>query len=164
MIYPRTKVLERRREVTSMLVRGVSPGEIAEILDVPRQTVYNDIRAVRSGRNEALIAHTRREITAQLYLNAQERARSLWRIADTAQSDYVRVLALKELRLQDQCIVRKLLPVEYLTKEQEKMPPWERGLLLSREMRKCFPPSPGKEEKKEPAVLPEDSPAGDAAD
>ena len=111
MVYPRTKVLERRREVTTLLVRGVPPGEIAEMLGVPRETVYNDIRAVRSGRNPALAAHSRREIVAQLYLNVQARIRRLWHLADTANSEHVQVRALHELRLNDQYITNKLPPV-----------------------------------------------------
>ena len=109
MAYPRTEVLQRRREVTTLLVRGVSPGEIAERLGVRRRTIYNDIRAVRSGRNEALVAHSRREIVAQLYLNAQARSRYLWNLADTAKSEYVMVRVMHELRLNDEHFT-KVLP------------------------------------------------------
>ncbi len=108
MIYPRTKVQERRLEVTTLLVRGVSPAEIAEILEVSRHTIYNDIRYIRSGRNEALVAHTRNEIVSQLYLNAQARARFLWQTAENTDRDYVKVTAMRELRLNDEHIVNKL--------------------------------------------------------
>ena len=122
MIYPRTKVLERRREVTSFLVRGISPGEIAEMLGVPRQTIYNDIRVIRSGKNEALIAHSRRDTFAQLYLTAQERARRLWPIVDGDGPDYVKIRALRELRLQDERIVNKLPPVRHPDDEDLPLP------------------------------------------
>ena len=104
----RTKVLQRRRDVASLLVRGIAPGEIAEILEVTRQTVYNDVRVIRSGKNDALFAHTRMEIIAQLYLNAQERMKYLWRLVEEAEKNYVKVQALRELRLNDERITGKL--------------------------------------------------------
>lgn len=54
MVYPRTKVLDRRCEVTSRLIRGDSPSEIACTLNVSRYTIYNDIRVIRSGKYDAL--------------------------------------------------------------------------------------------------------------
>ena len=120
MIYARTKVHQRRRQVTALLVRGVSPGEIAEMLEVPRQTVYNDIRYIRSGRNEALTAYTRREIVAQLFLNAQARARYLWNLAETAHSEHVRLNTMRELRLNDERVVNKLPPVMTPEEMREK--------------------------------------------
>ena len=108
MIMARTKVFQRRREVTSLLVRGVPPSEIAEMLNIPRHTIYNDIRVIRSAKNDALFAHTRNEIIAQLFLNAQERARYLWHTADNTDKDYVKVRAMQELRLNDERITNKL--------------------------------------------------------
>jgi hypothetical protein len=112
MVHPRTKVLQRRRDVTSLLVRGFVASEIAEALNLPRQTVYNDIRVIRSGKNEALYAFTKSEINAQLHLNVLARGRKLWEVVDNTPSDYTRVYALKEHRLNDERIVRKLPPVE----------------------------------------------------
>jgi len=120
MVYPRTKVFQRRREVTSLLVRGITAGEIAEILEVPRQTVYNDIRFVRSGKNEALMAHARDEVIAQLLLNAQARWRFLWHLAETAESEHVKVQAMRELRLNDEHIVNKLSAIEDAKKRKEE--------------------------------------------
>jgi hypothetical protein len=111
MLYPRTKVHQRRRQVTALLVRGVSPGEIAETLAVPPQTIYNDIRYIRSGRNPALAAYSRNQIVAQLYLNAQARARYLWDLAERADSEHVQLGTMRELRLNDERVVSKLLPV-----------------------------------------------------
>jgi transcriptional antiterminator len=108
MVYSRTKVLARRREVTSLLVRGVPPSEIAEMLNMPRHTIYNDIRVIRSAKNDALFAYTRNEIIAQLFLNAQERARYLWHTADNTDKDYVKVRAMQELRLNDERIFDRL--------------------------------------------------------
>ncbi len=131
MIYSRTKVLQRRREVVSLLVRGVPPGEIAEMLKVPRETIYNDIRYIRSGRNETLSAHSRREIVAQLYLNVQARMRYLWKKADTAESDYVCLWTMRELRLNDEHIVNKLPPIlsGAELKEDEEMRAHVRGII-----------------------------------
>jgi len=119
MIYPRTKVQERRLEVTTLLVRGVSPAEIAQALEVSRHTIYNDIRYIRSGRNEALALHTRNEIVSQLYLNAQARARFLWQTAENTDRDYVKVTAMRELRLNDERIVNKLPEPKRHTHEEE---------------------------------------------
>ena len=122
MIYPHTKVLKRRRDVTSLLVRGVSPGEIAEVLELDPQTVYNDIRVIRSGENDALFAFAREEIKAQLFINAQHRARYLWRIVEEAEKEYVRVRALQELRLNDERIFDRLSDPKNLPKEDTVVP------------------------------------------
>ena len=108
VVHASMKVLQRRREVTTLLVRGMAPGEIAEMLEVPCHTIYNDIRVIRSGSNEALMAHTRKEIAAQLFLNAQERAKYLWRLVDRTQKDSTKLQALKELRLNDERITWRL--------------------------------------------------------
>jgi len=153
MIYSRTKVLQRRREVVSLLVRGVPPGEIAEMLKVARETIYNDIRYIRSGRNEALNAHSRREIVAQLYLNLQVRVRYLWDLADTAEPDYVRVRIMQELRLNDEHILNKLPPIlsGAELKEDEAMRANVRGIIhsLLHKKHKPPPPAPPKEKKRE---------------
>ena len=120
MNYARTKVHQRRRQVTALLVRGVPPGEIAELLEVPRQTIYNDMRYIRSGRNEALTAYTQREITAQLFLNAQARARYLWDLAETAKSEHARLGTMRELRLNDERVVNRLMPVPTPEEMREK--------------------------------------------
>jgi hypothetical protein len=112
MVHARTRVLRRRRDVTSLLVRGVPPSEIGEMLNLSRHTVYNDIRVIRSGRNEALYAFAQEEINAQLLLNVLARARKLWQIVDDTGSDYTKVFALKELRLNDERIVKRLPPVK----------------------------------------------------
>ena len=112
MIYPRTKVLERRMRVTTLLVRGVPPGEIAEILGVPRETVYNDIRFIRSGRSEELKGLSRCTMVSMLHLNARERTKELWKVVDEADSDYVKLLALRELRIHDHTVLRNLFVLE----------------------------------------------------
>jgi len=117
MLYESTKVLQRRRDVISLLVRGITPGEIAEILNVKRDTIYNDIRVIRSGKHDTLIVHTREEVTSQLYLNVQERTKHLWRIVDNRNKDYVKVLALRELRLIDERVLRKL---KFMSEEEER--------------------------------------------
>ena len=108
MVYPHTKVWQRRRDVISLLVRGVSSGEIAETLEVPSQTIYNDVSAILSGKNKALFAHARKQIITRLHLNAMERARYLWRIVEEAEKNSVKVQALRELRLNDERITAKL--------------------------------------------------------
>ena len=108
MVHVRTKVLERRREVTSMLVRGFPPAEIAETLNVKTQTIYNDIRVIRSGKNDSLYSHTRSEVIAQLFLNARERTRFLWQTAENTDKDYVKVRAMQELRHNDERILDRL--------------------------------------------------------
>ena len=114
MEHARTKVWKRRREVTSLIVRGKSCGEIAEILNIPEYTVHNDIRVIKSGDNEALNVHTRNEINAQLYLNAWERVREVWKIFEKADSQHIALRCLRELRLNDERILKKLPPLKTL--------------------------------------------------
>jgi IS30 family transposase len=118
MVYPRTKVLDRRCEVTSRLIRGDSPSEIACTLNVSRYTIYNDIRVIRSGKYDALFAHSREQITAQLYLNAMERARYLWAIVERETKGHVRIMALRELRLNDERIAKNLDAIHNLGKPE----------------------------------------------
>ena len=109
--------------MTTLLVRGVSYGEIAEILEVSKQTIYNDLQVIRSGKNEALAQYTRKQIVAQLHLNALQRARALWRLVEEAERDSVKVNALRELRLNDEHITAKLPEPkeEPLEPEQEEV-------------------------------------------
>ncbi len=108
MALTRREVRERRLRVTTLTVRGLSPGEIAQVLHVPPETVYNDLRVIRSARNEALVAHSRKEMLAQLLLNARERTRELWNVIENADSDYVKLLALRELRIHDQAVLKNI--------------------------------------------------------
>lgn len=144
MIYPRTKVLQRRREVIRLLVRGVPPGEIAEMLHVPRDTIYNDIRYIRSGHNEVLNAYSRREIIAQLYLNLQARIRYLWDLADKAESEYVCLWTMRELRLNDEHLLNKLPPILSGSelREDEERRGRIRGIIHSLLHEKPEPPPP----------------------
>ena len=109
MMYPQTKVWQRRRDVTSLLVRGVSRDEMAEMLQTRKHTIDNDIRVILSGKNKALSVYTHKQVIAQLRLNAMERAKYLWRIVEEAEKNQVKVNALRELRLNDERITAKLL-------------------------------------------------------
>ena len=68
MAMTRFQIRERRRKITVLLVRGVSPGEMAEVLHVDRGTIYNDIRNIRSSDNDELAALTRKETRNALEL------------------------------------------------------------------------------------------------
>jgi plasmid maintenance system antidote protein VapI len=106
-----------------MLVRGISPGEIAEMMGVERQTIYNDVRAIRSTRNVALLAHARHEIVAQMVVNMQARWRFLWHLAEHSHSDHVKVQAMRELRLNDAMMLKKV-PVIVERQEWEMTKEW----------------------------------------
>jgi hypothetical protein len=105
------KTLVRRQLVMRNLVRGVTPAEIAQELDVPLHTVYNDMRVVRSGKFHMLNLYARDRIVCQLYLNATGRKRALWSIIDDHKlSPSHRIQAVREDRLNDQFIMNKLPP------------------------------------------------------
>jgi len=108
MVYHSTNVMERRREITGLLVRGFTPGEIAKGLKISRETVYNDVRYLRSGRNEDLAEYGRKQILAQVMLNGRERVKELWSVVEKSESPYVKLLALRELRIHDQQILNHL--------------------------------------------------------
>ena len=110
----RMEVWQRRREVTSLIVRGLTSGEIAVALGISPETVYNDTRVIKSGGNEALNAHTRNELNAQLYLNAKERIRELWRMFENATTESIQLRVLQELRLNDERILKRLPPLKTL--------------------------------------------------
>ena len=116
----RTKVWQRRRKVSTLLVRGIPRDEIAEMLQIRKRTVDNDARVILSGKNNALTEYTRKQMITQLHLNAMERMRYLWRIVEEADRDYVKVQALRELRLNDERILARLPEPESEEEEMEK--------------------------------------------
>lgn len=105
---PRTLVWKRRREVTSLIVRGLTVGEIAVTLGIKPETVSNDVRVIKSGNNEDLNAHCKNELNAQLYLNVKERIRELWRMFENASTESLALRILQELRLNDERILKRL--------------------------------------------------------
>ncbi len=116
----RTEVWKRRREITSLIVRGFAPGEIAEALGISCDTVYNDNRVIKSGDNEHLNAHCRNELNAQLYLNVKERIRELWRMFENATTEYIALRIMQELRLNDERILKRLPPLKTLAQMDDK--------------------------------------------
>ena len=106
MALTHTGVFKRRKRVSSHLVRGCSPAEVAEMLHVDVATVYNDMRVIRSGRNPELSVHSVGEIFAQVLLNQRARTKALWHEVDAGEASAVRMRALRELRLQDAALLR----------------------------------------------------------
>ena len=116
----RMEVWQRRREVTSLTVRGLTPGEIAVALEIDPNTVYNDIRVISSGDNEALNAHCRNELNAQLYMNVKARIRELWRMFENATTESIQIRIMQELRLNDERILKRLPPLKTLAQMDNK--------------------------------------------
>jgi hypothetical protein len=106
MALTHAQVFERRKQVSTLLTAGLAPCEIAEYLKVERQTVYNDIHYIRSGRNPELSVHSSREIFAQVLLSDRARRRELWQLINETESSVARVFALRELRLADNALMR----------------------------------------------------------
>ena len=102
MIHPRTAVMNRRMEVSTLIAKGYSPGEVAEYLCVSPETIYNDVRFLRSGRNPELVANSVRQHLLQHKRNSREIKKALWKIVDFGTSDYIKYLALKELNRMEQ--------------------------------------------------------------
>jgi len=96
-MYPRTVVRNRRMEVSTLIAKGYSPGEVAQYLNVSPETVYNDVRFIRSGRNPELVANSVRQRTLQYDSNMREIRKGLWRIVDFGNNDYVKYLSLNLL-------------------------------------------------------------------
>ena len=96
-MYPRTAVRNRRMEVSTLIAKGYSPGEVAQYLNVSPETVYNDVRFIRSGRNPELVANSVRQRTLQYDSNMREIRKGLWRIVDFGNNDYVKYLSLNLL-------------------------------------------------------------------
>ena len=104
-----TQVLVRRQHIAKQLVRGITPAEIAQELDVSIHTVYNDMRFIRSGKFHALSVMSRDRMVCQLYLNAIARKRQLWRFIEEEDPSANQIVALlKEDRLNDEMVLNKL--------------------------------------------------------
>jgi hypothetical protein len=99
----------RRQLIARKLVRGITPAEIAQELDVPLHTIYNDMRTIRSGKFHALSVFTRDRMVCQLYLNTIARKRQIWRfIEEEDLSPREIAVLLREDRLNDEMILNKL--------------------------------------------------------
>ena len=99
----------RRQHVARLLVRGVTPAEIAQKFDIPLHTVYNDIRVIRSGKFHALGALSRDRMVCQLYLNAIARKKALWQMVEKEDlTPHEKIAALREDRRNDQMVLNRL--------------------------------------------------------
>ena len=109
MAFYATQVLMRRQHVARRLVRGITPAEIAQEMDVPLHTIYNDMRVIRSGKFHALSVFSRDRMVCQLYINATARKRQLWRFIEEEDPTPNQLVALlKEDRLNDEMVLNKL--------------------------------------------------------
>jgi len=106
MALTHAEVMERRMSVSSLMVQGLSPSEIAKVLQEDVGDIYNDVREIRSGRNPELAMHSVGEVFAQVFLNARARTRRLWSEVEATDGVASRLFALRELRLQDIAMLR----------------------------------------------------------
>ena len=100
------EVFKRRLQVTSLLTQGFSPAEMANLLEVDVNTIYNDMRVIRSGRNPELALQSVNEIFAQALLNYRARIRQLHNILRLNSSGTVQIKVLSELRLLETVLLK----------------------------------------------------------
>ena len=99
----------RRQTIVEKLVRGFSPAEIADKYQIKLHTIYNDIRAIRSGKFHALGMMSRDRMVCQLYLNALARKKALWHMVEKEDlSPHEKVAALREDRRNDELVLNRL--------------------------------------------------------
>ena len=118
------EVFERRTQVSSLITQGVNPAEIADHLKVPRHTIYNDMREIRSGRNPELAMRSSNELYAQVLLNQRTRTRVLWNIITRSESEVSQLRALRELRMMDSATLRytyEMAQAVKVTEEKQRL-------------------------------------------
>jgi DNA-binding CsgD family transcriptional regulator len=116
----RPEPLKRRKDIITLLARGFSQTEIAEALNIPAETVYNDMREIRASTCAELLGHTKKEILQTVLLTRAARVKELWRTVAETDSGWVKVHALKDLRNED-ALLMKLVPflnVPRMTEEE----------------------------------------------
>ena len=117
-----------------LLTQGFSPAEIADILNVVVDTVYNDFRVIRSGRNPELAIQSVNEIFAQTLLNYRARLKQLHGVLRNSSSATVRVKVLSELRLLDAVLLKysnQFARAAKCVEDTEEVTPDEAQLLSS---------------------------------
>jgi len=100
----RRETLQRRKKVLSLCLRGYTPSEVAEALGVSRQTVYNDIFRMREGEEWKKFFVL--ELRDLISLRSAQRMKELWKLALSAESEWVRAYTLKQLRLEDMLLLQ----------------------------------------------------------
>ena len=98
--------LARRKSVITLITRGFSPTEIAEALNTSRETVYNDLRAIRESVEPELLGHTKKEILHSIIMTRAARIKELWRSVSESESGWVKIHAIKQLRLEDMLLLK----------------------------------------------------------
>lgn len=101
-----SETLARRKNVITLISRGYSPTEIAEALNTSRDTVYNDLRAIRKSVEPELIGHTKKEILHSIIMTRATRIKELWRSVSESESGWVKIQAIKQLRLEDMLLLK----------------------------------------------------------
>ena len=101
-----SEILARRKNVITLITRGYSPTEIAEALNTNRETVYNDLRTIRESVEPELIGHTKKEILHSIVMTRATRIKELWRSLSETESGWVRIQAIKQLRLEDMFLLK----------------------------------------------------------
>jgi DNA-binding CsgD family transcriptional regulator len=118
----RPETLRRRKEIITLLSRGFSQTEIAEALNIPAETVYNDTREIRNSTCAELLGHTRKEILHTALMTRAARVKELWRTVSETDSGWVKVHALKSLRNEDMFLLKviSLLRLNYESAEEAR--------------------------------------------
>ena len=117
-----SETLARRKNVITLTTRGFSPTEIAEALNTSRETVYNDLRAIRESVEPELIGHTKKEILHGIIMTRAARIKELWRSLSESENAWVRIQAIKQLRLEDMLLLKivSLMKLHYESPEDAR--------------------------------------------
>jgi len=123
----RAVILQRRRLVARLLIRGVGPSEIliqlrGEGWQVSERTIFRDIAAVqRQWAKQVNLAKDAERAVQQLLVRSLERNRQAWQLYHETTNDSVKASVLRQLREEDAHILSVLQSLGALPKEPDRL-------------------------------------------
>ncbi|TET36699.1 MAG: hypothetical protein E3J72_08050 [Planctomycetota bacterium] len=110
---PQLEREQRRRRVASLFARGMNPREIAGVLNVVQATVTRDLNAIRTSISRQVTSMNPKELAVGVLGNLQEVLRATWALYSTAESDNIKLSALRLIAKEESHLIYLLHSLGY---------------------------------------------------
>jgi transposase len=104
---------QRRRRVASLYARGMSPREIAGVLNVVMATVTKDLNAIRSDISRHVTSMNPKELAVAVLGNLQEVLRATWALYSSAESENTKLNSLRLIAKEESHLIYLLHSLGY---------------------------------------------------
>lgn len=117
----KTEIEARRTRLMRLLAVGItSPVKLANMLNVSRKTIYNDIQAVKERILEQFRVNPE-ELFVEIQTKYQARNEELWNIITQTNNDSVKLGAINSLMKNDEMRIKTLQSLGFLHREPEEV-------------------------------------------